>query len=448
MGRTIVTPLQLALVGRGSRVTRFLCEELLRVYPKRRFVMRGRWKGRPAVAKLYFGRRAYRDCQRAERGAGLLREASIPAPELLATVHGADRRSALLIFEYIKGETATTAADENQDALYRAGREAMRALHRAGLVHRDPHFGNFLISGEGVWILDPDDITRESSAQTQRRNLALFLAQLPPSAQQAALSEEESGAKLALEVEQAWQRRLKNYRKKSARDCTEFKVWQEGKRYLCCCRTALAKQPELAGLMADPDTSMAGGTMLKDGSSATVVRIPLGEADLVIKRYNIKGAMHFLRRCLGASRARRAWCNANMLRQGGIHTPAPLALVERRHLCGLLPGCAWLVSRFQEGQTLAEYTAENVSPPEQADREIARTFLLLKKMNLVHGDMKASNWIISGDKAYLTDLDSLRQRHRAGVRRGQQRDLQRFLNNWPASSAGRRHYGKLLEVSP
>ena len=447
MGRAVAVPFQLALVGYGSRIARFPCEDVLQVHPEQQIVMRGRWRGQQAVAKLYFGRRAHRYCRRVKQGARLLDEAGIAAPKLLGIVASADGFSVLLVFEYLEGQTAVTAAAAGYGMQYRAAREAMQVLHEANLVHQDPHFGNFLVHGERAWLLDIEGIKRKRSRRARRSNLALFLAQLPPLAQQAALSGEDDGEKLAHEVQQKWQRRLRNYAKKVLRECTDIKTWREGKKHIRCRRAALAELPELAALAADPDTGMAAGIMLKNGRSATVVRTPLGTGQLAIKRYNIKGPMHFLRRWLGPSRARRAWRNANMLHHGGIHTPMPLALVEERRLFGLLPSPAWLISRFQEGQTLAEHTAGDALPPGQADRAITRTFLLLRKMHLVHGDMKASNWIISGDKAYLVDLDALRERQRPRARRGQQRDLQRFLHNWHAGSACRCHYEKLLGAS-
>ena len=435
MGRQLAAPFQLALVGKNSRSARFFCEAILRVQPGRRAVMRGQWQGQQAVAKVYFGHRAHRDCRRAQRGAELLRKAGIAAPEMLAAIHGADGRCACAVFAYLEG--SAPAADDG--TLPRSVREAVRSLHRAGLVHRDLHFGNFLLHGKQAYLLDPEGIALGRSTRSRRRNAALLLAQLPPLARQEALAEEGSTAEFAREAEQLWQRRVDRHGKKVFRDCSKFRVWQENGKRIFCQRAAVLQLPQLAALAADPDTYMAQGEPLKSGGSATVTRIRVHEQALVVKRYNLKGPLHFVRRCLGPSRARRAWRNAHMLRHIGIRTPSPLALTEERCLGGLLPGRAWLISRYQDGHTLAQCTAADRLPPVQADREIARVFLLLQRVGLRHGDLKASNWILSEDNAYLVDLDALR-RHR-----GPQRDLQRFLDNWPPGSICRRHYEQLLE---
>jgi hypothetical protein len=51
---------------------------------------------------------------------------------------------------------------------------------------------------------------------------------------------------------------------------------------------------------------------------------------LVIKRYNIKGFAHWLKRFWRPSRAWHSWREGNRLAFLGIATPKPLAVLEKR----------------------------------------------------------------------------------------------------------------------
>ena len=58
-------------------------------------------------------------------------------------------------------------------------------------------------------------------------------------------------------------------------------------------------------------------------------------------------------------------------------------------------------------------------------------FAALARHNISHGDMKATNILIDGDKAVLVDLDALKQhRFSWAFRRAFQKDIARFLRNW------------------
>ena len=58
-------------------------------------------------------------------------------------------------------------------------------------------------------------------------------------------------------------------------------------------------------------------------------------------------------------------------------------------------------------------------------------FAQFERLQISHGDMKGTNFILSADELFVIDLDALRKhRYRSGFRRAWRRDMARFLANW------------------
>ena len=68
-----------------------------------------------------------------------------------------------------------------------------------------------------------------------------------------------------------------------------------------------------------------------------------------------------------------------------------------------------------------------------------RLFARLAEARLSHGDLKASNFLCSGDELCVLDLDAMRRHDsEAAWRKAWQKDRARFLRNWPEGGAIRR----------
>ncbi|HSH40730.1 MAG TPA: hypothetical protein VK973_01240, partial [Arenicellales bacterium] len=83
-------------------------------------------------------------------------------------------------------------------------------------------------------------------------------------------------------------------------------------------------------LIKQPAAVMARGRVLKHDHVTTVVAIDDGERYWVVKRYNTKNRWHALRRLFRTSRAVNCWRAAERLREAGIDTPRPVAVLEER----------------------------------------------------------------------------------------------------------------------
>jgi tRNA A-37 threonylcarbamoyl transferase component Bud32 len=240
--------------------------------------------------------------------------------------------------------------------------------------------------------------------------------------------------------------RLRDYLAKVGRDCTLFSVRRGPWGLRAVCRDELsALQP----LLVDPDRFIADGNTLKAGGSATVSLADVDGRPLVVKRYNIKGPAHWLRRCWRPSRAWHSWREGHRLAFLGIATPRPLAVLERRF--GWLRGPAWLISQHLTGEHILTRFAPYVdgAPPAAELAALEELFSALLRERISHGDLKGTNLIWHDGAWALIDLDAMHQhRSRFLFRRAYARDRARFLRNWPVDSALHRLLDQRLPQLP
>ncbi len=471
-GRAPALPLNLTLAGDELRVQRWL-----RVLPGQRYVGLAQWRGRAVLAKLLVGGKAERHFRRELDGARLLAEQALLTPELLAEGF-AQGQGGWLLFDYLDGahslwdawrEVAGEAPlSVAQQAVLGEALTVIAQMHGKGLWQADLHLDNLLRHDSRLYLIDGGGVRVETPGQPLSRarvleNLGVFFAQLP--AELAPFTEEllihyllANGEHalpleaLLKEVEKVRRWRLRDYLRKVGRDCSLFaaKVGAFGLRVV---RRECAA--ELQPLLDAPDAVLADGQALKRGGSATVARIELGGRALVVKRYNLKGLGHWLRRFWRPSRAWHSWREGHRLELLGIATPRPLAVLERRWCW--LRGRAYLITEYCGGQDIiARFQAHlQGSPPETELLALDRLFAALLRERISHGDFKGHNllWIEERDDASghwsLIDLDAMQQHRSArGFARAYARDRARFLRNWPAGSALHRLLDQRLPQVP
>jgi tRNA A-37 threonylcarbamoyl transferase component Bud32 len=431
-GRIVPVPFEVALAD-GP----FAGADVLRLLPGRRLVARGRYGGEDVVLKWFVGRAARRHFERERQGLAAIQMAGVTVPEALATgsVPGGGHA---LVHRFVAGARPLRGAD----LWARAGLARLFArLHAAGVVHRDPHPGNFLTVEGGAendqfLCVDGDAASRVAPAELDEAasiaNFADLLAQFVPAAdlqlpellvayERARDWPPDPGrlGRLSDRLRAARRRRTARYLDKTLRDCSEFSAVRTRGALHVARRSALGA--ELEHLMNNPDQALGDAALLKDGNSATVYRTALGSRPIVVKRYNVKSPLHRVRRWF-KSRARTAWRNGHRLEFLGIPTAAPLALVEERF--GPLRGRSWLVMEDCGDDDLAGAVARDGWREVWLDQLVA-LLGILRALGLGHGDMKATNVLIRNDVLHLIDLDAL------GERSGGYRvDRDRLLSNW------------------
>ena len=454
-GRSPELPLTLEIGGAP-----LVLERMLRVLPGQRYVAAAHWQGRPVLAKLLVGGKALRHFQRELEGAEWLAGHGLVTPQLLAQgfVEG---QGGWLLFDYLNGARSLLDAwndvarepllSDAQQAILAEALSAVGQMHAKGLWQADLHLDNLLRHDGSLYLIDGGAVRCETPGQPLSRarvleNLGVFFAQLPAELDpwleelliHYLLANGEHALPLEmLQVEIARVRRwrLRDYLKKVARDCSLFAA-RIGAFGLRVVRREV--EADLQPLLRELDGYIEGGYIYKTGGAATVARVEFDGRPLVVKRYNVKNLLHWLKRFWRPSRAWHSWREGNRLQLLGIATPTPLAVLERRWCW--LRGRAYLITDYCGGQDIiARFEAyQQATPPEAELLALERLFAALLRERISHGDFKGHNlfWDEVQGAWSLIDLDAMRQHHNTrSFARAYARDRARFLRNWPADSA-------------
>jgi len=443
-------PFTLTLAGLAGPDRVLRVESIVRSIPAKRLACFGQWRSAEVFVKLFFDRSGReRHWRRDARGVRAMLSRGIDTPALLHAGATEDGAARLLVFERITGAQNALEALARMDAhqaraqLLRRLVEAVARLHAAGLVQRDMHLKNFLVTGARVYALDGADIDARRAPLAKRAsldNLGLLFAQLEPpdDGLARALYPEYARARgwasavadlAALEraIERMRRRREARYLRKIFRASTAFAARRDARQRVLWDRRY--DSPALLALLADPDRYLeSGAPLLKDGNTSTVGIADVQGVRFLIKRDNVKGLWHRAKRALRGTRAARAWRNAHLMRLRGVPTAAPVALLERRR------GAAYFVSECVEGPDCRTYFASRAVSEEDRRATAGRVAALigaLRAARLSHGDLKATNILLSAAGPVLIDIDALRaHRSAAAFERAHAKDIARFMRNW------------------
>jgi len=184
------------------------------------------------------------------------------------------------------------------------------------------------------------------------------------------------------------------------------------------------KNPDLA--LSDPECQI-----IKSDSTTTVGLVFRDNYKIAIKRYNTKNAWHSLRRSVRSSRAENCWQFTRTLRKLDISVAPAVAWIQEIQVG--LKGRSWFVSQFVDGNSCLNHFKGDVSPAEieKTLGEIVEILCKLRNERISHGDLKASNILLSSQGPVLIDLDAMRQ-HKTELtyQQAARKDINRFLRNW------------------
>jgi tRNA A-37 threonylcarbamoyl transferase component Bud32 len=443
----------------------------LRILPGQRYVGRAHWKDRQVLAKLVVGGKAQRHHRREMVGAQLLAEQQLTTPALIAQ-GWQEGEGGWLLFDWLDyseslwdarrpAEAEHALSDGQRDVLGEA-LELIARMHAQGLWQADLHLDNLLRADGRLYVVDGGGVRAETPGQPLSReqvleNLGVFFAQLPaeiePFIEELLVHYLLANSEHALPLEallkeirktRAW--RLNDYLKKVARDCSLFSA------RIGAFGAQVIRRDEEAGLqvvLADPDAFIAKGKLFKTGGAATVAQCELHSRALLIKRYNIKNPLHWLKRFWRPSRAWHSWVEGNRLDFLGIATPRLMAVIERRWLW--MRGPAWLITELLRGEDIiARFQPYlNDCPPEEELFALDRLFAALIRERISHGDLKGHNVFWEQGRWALIDLDAVQQHGSdASFARAYAKDRARFLRNWPTDSALYRLLDQRLPAVP
>jgi tRNA A-37 threonylcarbamoyl transferase component Bud32 len=458
-GRDVTLPFTL-MVESGGEVFPVTVREVLRLLPRRRIVAVAEKQGRQYLIKLFIGRMASRYARREVRGVGSIEASGARTPSLEWQGRLQAGGGCLVAFEFLEGAQSLMEAWDNAHhyderlALMRQTIPVLATLHEGGVVQHDIHPENFLICHGDIYTIDGGGVARYARVPLPEHksldNLALFCAQfhhinddLIPAVlrqyRQCRGWTNGEGRKLTGVIRARRSERKKDFVRKAFRECTRFSCQRAFSRFTVCDRAW--DSPEMRRLLADPDAAMETGEPLKEGNTATVVKVQGPAGPLVVKRYNIKGFAHLVSRLFRRSRAWRSWENAMRLEFLGIKTVSPVALVEER--LGPLRRRAYFITEFIEGPDASQLPTR---PNPEADiLSIVETLKGLSQAGVSHGDLKATNFLLGEDGVTLLDLDAMAE-HRAPKSHviAEEKDLRRFMLNWEGQPDIARRFSELL----
>lgn len=456
--RTISQPFQLSLENNNDPL---ICDEVVRIISGKRIVAFGRFKNQPVVAKLFFQQHtAKKQAERDAAGVTLLQEAKIPTPKLLLQTTSSDKKIHVLLFERIFDTLSfdLTKEEKNHPEFFLQTLKTLTielaTQHVLGIVQKDLHLKNFLITDKTIYTLDGANIIQTDGILPKKQSLehlALFFSQLGVGKEKLYESLYElyaqsrgwplkptdfhflQNAAMKNTLER-WQR----FQKKIFRNSTAFSRNKTSSALIIYDRQY--QSAELMHVLAEPEAIFQDKNteILKAGNTATVAKIKIKNKYYVIKRYNIKNHWHFLRRSLRPTRAVTSWQLAQQLTFFGIATAKPIAFIEER-IFGLR-STSYFLMEWIEGEHAGDYFAKHKSTA--VAQRIILLLTQLAKLGLTHGDLKMTNILIENHHPLLIDLDGMVEHKTiSGLKRAFDKELRRFMRNWE----GREEIGMLFQ---
>ena len=441
----------------------FSCTNITRCLPGKRISCQGTWHGKTVFAKLFIApKRSKKHWQKELNGVELLSKAEICTPKLLHAGTSLNNKLYLILFEFITDSKPLQPSDEAfapdiQTGLLHKLLVTLAEHHDKSLIQNDLHLNNFLLANNLTYTLDGSDITEFDNINEDAacKNLAQLFAQLPPSHDKRI----ESALKVYIqsrhflnksiclknvlsETLQQREKRKQDFMAKTRRECSLFCVEKSWSQLAIYARKYQSNN--LSQLIGNPDDFMNTGKMLKRGKTSTVSIVTFGSKQWVVKRYNIKGWIHFLSRAPRPSRALTSWHNANLLKFYGVSTPEPVAVIEKRF--GSFRKTSYIISEAIQCENYWDYLHSSQLSDNEKEllaQSVCRLLRSLKPLMISHGDLKASNIMIENNKASLIDLDAMQQHsNQKSFQKAYKKDMNRFLKNWEYEPKNRSFFKK------
>ena len=180
---------------------------------------------------------------------------------------------------------------------------------------------------------------------------------------------------------------------------------EEGRRWI-------AKKPffneGLSEVIANPDEFMLKGEEIKFEAGNHVVGLDLPKHSIFIKKFQVKGLFHYLRKFFSPTRAITAWKAIHWLNAAGIKTINPIGVIETYD--SFTTTESYLITLKQSGERLDQMkiteNLENLIPSKMS--------AFIKRLTWIsfnHGDAKGSNFFLDKNSLIVSDLDASYKRY-------------------------------------
>lgn len=444
-----------------------VCLEVVRSLPGKRLVFLGEYAGARVFVKLFLDpNKGERHWRRELDGLSAFKQSDIPTANVLYAGQTAGQGLPVIVLAQLTGVKSVKQAwsEANAKSRERILKRMVILLarhHQSGLCQTDLHLDNFMVSDQEIFSLDGAGVVMHAGGvdqETGLQNLGLFVAQLLPDwesyipeiyelySTERGWSHGPGSESLLIHVHEAREGRWKEFRNKLFRNCTAFSHVKYSDGFQVVVREYAGQ--EMYSLLQNPDASFPGtGQALKNGNTCTVWATVVSGQDVVIKRYNVKGFWHGIKLSLFTGRGEYSWVNGHRLLFYGIATPKPVALLKRR--IGLFHPTVYLLTEQVQAVNARVWFHDPVvavGEKELMADQIAQILSKLQRYQISHGDLKASNILITDGRPMLIDLDAMRRhKYTFWFKRAWAKDMQRFLENWKNDEELHRLFAKSLK---
>jgi tRNA A-37 threonylcarbamoyl transferase component Bud32 len=189
-------------------------------------------------------------------------------------------------------------------------------------------------------------------------------------------------------------------------------------------------------LLTNPDEYLdtTPGPIFKNipGDTSTVGVVIVDNKKYVVKRYNVRGFWHGLRKIFRPNRALRSWNNSHYLDQHHIPTPKPVAVIIKHF--GPIRGKTYFITEYVDGVQGLNFFEGNTKTDAVCKKILENVAELLKKLyvaRITHDDFQLKNIIIVNNIPFLLDLDYMRIHKYNSVwfRHNYRKDVENFLRH-------------------
>ena len=164
----------------------------------------------------------------------------------------------------------------------------------------------------------------------------------------------------------------------------------------------------LEEIISQIDTYMEKGEIIKDEEGHKIIRINLNEDVFIIKKYQIKGSWHYLRKLFSQTRAFVAWKASHWFNVSGIRTINIVAVIERYNFLSTKE--SYLISLNQPEERLDEVDL-NKQQRYLIENRLSSFFKRLEWIGFNHGDTKSANFFFGNNNLIVSDLDVSKRRY-------------------------------------
>ena len=160
-------------------------------------------------------------------------------------------------------------------------------------------------------------------------------------------------------------------------------------------------------LISEVDSYMEQGEIIKDEAGHKIVSLNFNDETFIIKKYQIKGLGHYLKKLFSQTRALTAWKACHWFNAAGIKTFNIVSVIERYN--AFTTTDSYLISSILPGHRLDKVDIDEQQKYLIANR-VSSFFKKLRWINFNHGDSKSSNFNFHQGKLFVFDLDIAKRR--------------------------------------